>query len=223
MRKATVSLWSCLSFSHVCPSLMSVLLSCLSFSSFSHACPSLPSLMSVLLSCLSFSHVCPLMSVLLSCLSSHVCPSLMSVLLFLLSCLSFSHVCPSLMSVLLFLLSCLSFCHVCPSLTSVLLSTWTTRVPRKGIFLIGCLTFFSIICRENSKLCVKTIFLRKFKLHSKSDQTNWHLIWTSPCIYDKISPNSYYNEKFCKKFCRENQNTHFTPNNPFFSKNRYVY
>jgi hypothetical protein len=64
--------------------------------------------------------------------------------------------------------------------------------------------YCSKLCRENSS------FIKIWQ--------EWRVLYTTTCvIYENISLNSFYNEKFSRPICRENQNINFIFNN-FFRK-----
>ena len=65
-------------------------------------------------------------------------------------------------------------------------------------------------------------YIDKIQVLLKSDKNNCYLTWRRFHIYDNISLNSSYNEKYLRSNLTEHQNTHFMFNN-FFSKNRVVY
>jgi hypothetical protein len=60
-------------------------------------------------------------------------------------------------------------------------------------------------------ICVFVVnLLRKFKFSLKSGNNSGYFTWRPMQIYDNISPNSSWNEKyFGRKFVEKNQNTHF--------------
>jgi len=81
---------------------------------------------------------------------------------------------------------------------SVRLSAWSNSAYTWRIFMK------SIIFRKS---------IEKPKVSLKSDKNNGHCAWIITYISDHISLSSYYNDKFFRQTCIENQNEHFILNN----------